>query len=62
MRVYWHCPFSCEVESEAMAAILVLSILINRSYFQINALKPGIYTIGESIGIVHFHVRSKPRL
>ena len=26
-----------------MAAILVLSILINRSYFQLNPLKPSIY-------------------
>ena len=35
LRVYWHCPFSCETENEAAAAILVLSILINRSYFQL---------------------------
>ena len=26
----------------ATAAILILSILINRSYFQVNALRPGI--------------------
>ena len=39
LRVYWNCPFSCETENEAAAAILVLSILINRSYFQLIALK-----------------------
>ena len=44
MRVYWHCPFSCETENEApAAAILVFPILIPRSYFQLNALKPGLY-------------------
>ena len=66
----WHCPFyvfthktdnaKFTTEKEAMAAILILSILINRSYFQINALKPGIhrFSVGvcESIGIVRFHV------
>ena len=31
-----------------MAAILVLSILINRSYFQLIALKPGIYRVTAS--------------
>ena len=40
-----YCPFSCETENEAAAAILVLSILINRSYFQLIALKPGIYRV-----------------
>ena len=35
----------CETENEAAAAILVLSILINRSYFQLIALKPGIYRV-----------------
>ena len=42
---YWYCPFSCETENEAAATILVLSILINRSYFQLIALKPGIYRV-----------------
>ena len=37
--------FSCETENEAAAAILVLSILINRFYFQLFALKPGIYRV-----------------
>ena len=23
LRVYWHCPFSCATENEAMAAILI---------------------------------------
>ena len=32
-------PFLCEIENEAAAAILVLLILINRFYFQLNALK-----------------------
>ena len=54
--------FSYETENETTAAILVLSILINRSYFQVNALKPGIYRllgVCESIGIVRWnHVRS----
>ena len=44
LRVYQYCPFSCETENEAVAAILFLSILMNRSHFQINALKPGIYS------------------
>ena len=43
LRVYWHCPFSCETKNKATEAILVLSILINRSYFQLNALELGIY-------------------
>ena len=43
LRVYYLCPFSCETENEAAAAILVLSILINRSYFQLIALKACIY-------------------
>ena len=34
--------FSCETENEAAADILVLSLLINLSYFQLIALKPGI--------------------
>ena len=42
LRVYWHCPFSCETENEAASAILLLSILIKRFYFQLNALKPDI--------------------
>ena len=63
LRVYYHCPFSYETENEATAAILVYQIiLLNRSYFQLNALKPGIYSFSRSIGIVRFHVRSKPRL
>ena len=66
LRVYWHCPFSCEIENEAMAAILVLSILINPSYFQLNAFQPAIYrflgSASKSIGIVRFHVRSKLRI
>ena len=33
LRVYKYCPFSCETENEAAAAILVLLILINCSYF-----------------------------
>ena len=37
------CPFSRGTEKEAAAAILVFSILKNRSYFQLIALKPGIY-------------------
>ena len=40
-----YCPFSCETENEAATAILVLFILINRSYFQLIALKPGIYRV-----------------
>ena len=32
-------------ENEAATAILVLSILINRSYFQLISLKPGIYRV-----------------
>ena len=39
---------SCETENEAAAAILVLSILINSSYFQLIALKPGIYRVTAS--------------
>ena len=68
MRVDWHCPFSCETENEATAAILILSILINRSYLHLNALKLAIYTVGlvfrvcKSIGIKRFHARSKPML
>ena len=23
LRVYWYCPFSCEIENEAMASIFV---------------------------------------
>ena len=48
LRVYDYCPFSCETENEAAAAILVLSILINRSYLQLIALKPGIYRVTAS--------------
>ena len=39
----WYCTFSCLTENEAMTTILILSILINHSYFQLNELKPGIY-------------------
>ena len=45
LRVYKYCPFSCETENEAAAAILALSILINRFYFQLIDLKPGIYKV-----------------
>ena len=48
LQVYQYCPFSCETENEAVVAILVLSILINRSYFQLIALKPGIYIVTAS--------------
>ena len=57
--------FLGDAENEAKAAILVLSILINRSYFLLNALKSGIYRFSASaslIGIVYWHVRSKPIL
>ena len=37
-----------ETENEAASFILVLSILINRSYFQLFALKPGIYRVTAS--------------
>ena len=47
LRVYYYCPFLCETENEA-AAILILEILINRSYFQLIALKPGIYRVTAS--------------
>ena len=40
-----YCPFSCETENEAAVAIVVSSILIHRSYFQLIALKPGIYRV-----------------
>ena len=40
--------FSCETKNEAAAAIFVLSILINRSYFQLTAFKPGIYRVTAS--------------
>ena len=43
LQVYYYCPFSCETETEAAEAILVLSILINRSYFQLIAFKSGVY-------------------
>ena len=59
-----HCLFSCETASEATAAILVLLILINHSYFQLNALNIEdieVFGVCESIGIVRFHVRSKPK-
>ena len=51
LEVYQYCPFSCVTENKALAAILVLSILMNRSYFQINALKPGIYSHRISRGV-----------
>ena len=51
LRGYLYCPFSCETENEAAAAILVLSILINRSYFQLIALKLGIYSHCISRGV-----------
>ena len=34
--------FLCLIENEATAAVLILSILINQSYFKLNVLKPGI--------------------
>ena len=48
---------SCETENVATAAISVSAILINRSYFQLNTLKPdiGLYRFSGSIGIVRFH-------
>ena len=48
LRVYSYCPFSCDTENEAADAILVLSILINRSYFQLIAWKSGIYRVTAS--------------
>ena len=29
LRVYWHCPFSCAIETEAIAAILILSLIFD---------------------------------
>ena len=52
LRVYCHCPFSCEIENKATAAILILSILINRSYFQLIALKPGIIGFRGSVSLL----------
>ena len=51
MHVYQHSPFSCETENQATAAILVLSILINHSYFQSNALEPGTYRFSGSASV-----------
>ena len=56
MQVYWHCPFSRETENETKAGILVLSILINRSYFQWNALNPGIYSFSGSSSLLALSV------
>ena len=50
--VYWHCAFSCATENEAIEFILILSILINNSYFQLNALKPGIYRFSGSASLL----------
>ena len=33
LRVYWHCPFSCEMKIEATAAIFILSLIFD--YWQI---------------------------
>ena len=65
VRTYWHCPLSCGAENEAMTAILVLSILINRSYFLLNALKPGICIFSGSVSLLAlsiFYVGFKLRL
>ena len=51
LRGYSYCPLSCETENEAASAILILSILINRSFFQLIALKPGIYSHCISPGV-----------
>ena len=45
-----------ETENETTAAILVLSILLNRSYFQLNASRPGIYRFLESASPLAFSV------
>ena len=62
-----HCPFSCETKNEATAAILVLSILINRYYFQLNTLKTGILVysfLGSArlLAVSVFMCDPKPRL
>ena len=44
--------FSCETEIEATAIISVLSILINCSYFQLNALKPDIHRFSGSASLM----------
>ena len=36
LRVYWHCPFSCAVQTKAIAAILILSLIF---YYWHNVLE-----------------------
>ena len=54
LRVYWHCPFSCATENEAMTAILILSILINHSYFQLNVLNRPLYVFPSLLALSVF--------
>ena len=50
---------SCATENEAMAAIFILSILINRSFKCLEAWHTKVFGVCKSIGIVRFHVRPK---
>ena len=36
LQIYWHYQFLYTIENESMAAIFILSILINHSYFELN--------------------------
>ena len=45
----WHYPFLCATENKVMAVFFIFSIiLINRSYFQLSALKPGKSVFGSA--------------
>ena len=49
MAATWRLIFLTIFQNSLEKAILVLLVLINRSYFQLNALKPGIYRITASV-------------
>ena len=57
--------FGVCIVSEVMAVILILSILINRSYFQLQMplnLALIVVRVCDSIGIISFHMRLKKRI
>ena len=57
--------FGVCIVNEVMAVILILSILINRSYFQLQMplnLALIVVRVCDSIGIISFHMRLKKRI
>ena len=45
LRVYWHCPFSCAIQTEAVAAILILSFIFDYWHNVLEAVVSDLWTL-----------------